>query len=366
MTAATPHADTGAAPAARKLFSRLAIVGSFEGTHVGGSLSRAATRLGIDTAIFDVGDAGGNRILRAVLWRFGDRRAPRMHGFSKSIVAGCRRSEPEILITTGAAPLTRSVLRALRAMGIVCVNYSTDDPWNRVLRASWYLRALPEYDAIFTTRQANIGNFADIGCGEVHYLPFGYDEWLFCRRAPASDGPVPDVLFVGGADRDRVAFMTEFSRIGPRVALVGGYWERFPAMRPYALGQRPPETLCALTAAAKINLCLVRRANRDGHVMRSFEIAALGGCMLVEDTVEHRGIFGPDGEAVIYFRTAREAAERARSLLAAPAERARLSKAVRTRILRGAHTYQDRLGSILTAAARIRQSRNAPSRSAGR
>jgi spore maturation protein CgeB len=248
-------------------------------------------------------------------------------------------------------------------MGIVCVNYSTDDPWNPALRASWHLRVLPQYDAIFTTRRANIGSFADIGCGEVHYLPFGYDEWLFCHRVRALDGPAPDVLFVGGADRERVAFMSEFMRTEPRVALVGGYWDRFPAMRPYATGLRTPEALCALTAAAKVNLCLVRRANRDGHVMRSFEIAAVGGCMLAEDTDEHRELFGPDGEAVVYFSTPGEAAERARLLLADPAERARLSAAVRARISHGAHTYRDRLISILEAAPRISRACREPSQS---
>jgi spore maturation protein CgeB len=288
-----------------------------------------------------------------------------MHRFVQSVVNGCRQSEPEILIATGSAPLTSSALRTLRAMGIVCVNYSTDDPWNSVLRASWHLRALPEYDAIFTTRQANIGNLSDIGCAEVHYLPFGYDEWQFYRQARSFDGPAPDVLFVGGADRDRVAFMREFMRTGLRIALVGGYWERIPGMRPYALGQLAPEVLCTLTVTAKVNLCLVRRANRDGHVMRSFEIAAVGGCMLAEETAEHREIFGSDGEAVVYFRTAREAAERARSLLADPAERARLSAVVRARISRGAHTYRDRLISILQAATRFRQLRSQPGQSAG-
>jgi spore maturation protein CgeB len=345
----------------RKLYGRLAIVGFFGGTHVGGSLWRAAMQLGIDTRKFDVSDAErGTRILRAALWHFCDRRSPGMRRFAESVVAGCRCSEPEILIATGAAPLTRSALRRLRALGIVCVNYSTDDPWNPVLRASWHLRALPEYNLVFTTRRANSANFADIGCGEVHYLPFGYDEWLFGPHTESFDRPAPEVLFVGGADRDRAAFMSEFLRTGPRVTLVGGYWERFPATRPYTLGRRAPEDLRRLTAAARVNLCLVRRANRDGHVMRSFEIAAVGGCMLAEDTTEHREFFGPDGEAVLYFRTAREAAERACALLAHPAERARLSDSVRGRISRGRHTYRDRMLSILDVAARMRQPRNEP------
>jgi spore maturation protein CgeB len=85
--------------------------------------------------------------------------------------------------------------------------------------------------------------------------------------------------------------------------------------------------------------------------MRSFEIAALGGCMLAEDTAEHREIFGPEGKAVFYFRSPREAAERTRALLADPTERTRLSAAIRRRIVsRGANTYRDRLLRMLELA----------------
>ena len=145
-----------------------------------------------------------------------------------------------------------------------------------------------------------------------------------------------------------------FMKAGPPVALVGGYWDRFSATRQHALGHKPPETVRDWTAA-KVNLCLVRRANRDGHVMRSFEIAAVGGCMLAEDTDEHREIFGPDGEAVLYFRTPEEAGARARALVANPTERARLSASIRTRIVAGRHTYRERLASMLDATAELRR-----------
>jgi spore maturation protein CgeB len=99
---------------------------------------------------------------------------------------------------------------------------------------------------------------------------------------------------------------------------------------------------------------LVRRANRDGHVMRSFEIAAIGGCMLVEDTDEHRAIFGSDGEAVRFFSTPQEAAARAKFLLADPSERTRLAAAVRARITGAPHTFRDRLITMLEAGMALR------------
>ena len=348
MTGVPEVAATGNADARHR--RRLAIVGAFDGTHVGASLGRAAVRRHMTLTRFDTAGAmRATRLRRAALWHFAGHRPARLAAFSAEVVAGCAETPPSLLIATGTAPLTRPALRRLRDIGVVCVNYSTDDPWNKAMRASWHLRALPEYDAVFSTRSANLDCFRKIGCADVRYLPFGYDEELF---APPEPHPPPsyDVLFVGGADPDRISFMTRFLRSGLSVALVGGYWQNCPATRPFALGFQPPGTVARLTAASRINLCLVRRANRDGHVMRSFEIAALGGVMLAEDTAEHRQIFGPDGEAVAYFRMPEDAAHRARALLADEAERARLSAAVRQRIVAGGHTYRDRLDAILAAA----------------
>ena len=355
MTLPADTAGTGGAVARRD--GGLAIVGAYTGTHIGASLARAAALQGIVVTRFDTeGAIPARRLVRAALWHLGGHRPARLGRFSAAVVAGCEEARPALLIATGAAPLTRSALHRLRGMGIACFNYATDDPWNKTMRAPWHLRALPEYDAVFTPRSANLDCFRHIGCAAVHYLPFGYDDELFPgpadpRTAPICDGPGCDVLFVGGADRDRIAFIAQFLKSGLSVALVGGYWDRVAAMRRHALGLQPPEMLARLTAAARINLCLVRRANRDGHVMRSFEIAALGGCMLAEDTEEHRALFGPDGEAVVYFRGPDEAAIRARALLADAAERTRLSAAVRRRVVAGRHTYRDRLGAMLAVAS---------------
>jgi spore maturation protein CgeB len=103
--------------------------------------------------------------------------------------------------------------------------------------------------------------------------------------------------------------------------------------------------------AAKVALCLVRRGNRDGNCMRTFELAAMGSCMLTEDTGEHRAILGPDGEATVYFQSIPDMLAKVRWLLDHEYERQRLQAAVRARILRGNHTYRDRLHSILHLSA---------------
>ncbi len=69
--------------------------------------------------------------------------------------------------------------------------------------------------------------------------------------------------------------------------------------------------------------------------------------MLAEDTEDHREMFGSEGECVLYFRTAEEAAEKARWALDHPEERRRMAHAGRQRLLAGPNRYTDRLESIM-------------------
>jgi spore maturation protein CgeB len=81
--------------------------------------------------------------------------------------------------------------------------------------------------------------------------------------------------------------------------------------------------------------------------MRTFEIPAMSGCMLAENTEEHREIFGEDGSSVLYFQDIGEMLEKTRWLLDHPEERRRLAEAAHRLITRGRHTYGDRLLQML-------------------
>lgn len=329
------------------------IVGQQSHTHVGGSLHRAAARLGLRSRFIDMGEAESPyRLVNSLYWRLAQKLPARVAAFEARLLAECRADPPALLVATGRPPLRRAALAQLAALGVPTLNYSTDDPWNPAHRADWHLAALPGFAVVGTPRTANLPEFRALGCRAVHHLPFGYDEGLLDVAMPTDFAAPPAVLFVGGADPDRHAFFDAWQAAdGPRPALVGGYWKDTPRFRDRAYGGRPPAELVWLTRHAALSLILVRRANRDGHVMRSFEAAAAGGCLLVEDTAEHRAIFGPDGEAVRYFSDPAHGVAVCRDLLAAPAtERERLRQAVQRRIVAGAHTYGDRLRQMLALA----------------
>jgi spore maturation protein CgeB len=230
------------------------------------------------------------------------------------------------------------------------MNYLTDDPWNPAHCAQWFLKAVPYYEHIFTPRRANIKDLERAGARAVSFLPFAYSQDIHVpdsSSVPDSESAV-DVIFVGGGDGDRVPYFSGLASAGFRLALYGGFWDRYRETRRWARGFLPAREVNVAVAKAKIAVCLVRRANRDGHCMRTFEIPAMRGCMLAEDTGEHREIFGAEGRAVQYFRTIPELVEKSRWLIDRPAERQRLAQAGHQLITTAGHTYQDRLTAMVS------------------
>jgi spore maturation protein CgeB len=195
-----------------------------------------------------------------------------------------------------------------------------------------------------------MGDLRTAGVLAVSYLAFGYDPDLHFEEPSGGESPAThDIIFAGGGDRDRVPLIAALIRAGFRVALYGSLWDRYPETRGCTRGQADFPALRRAHADARVALCLVRRANRDGHSMRTFEVAAMGSCVLAEYTDEHREILGEDGDAVVYFRSQAEMLDRLRWLLDHPEERRRLRAAVRARITSGRNTYRDRLETMLAA-----------------
>jgi spore maturation protein CgeB len=331
---------------------KLLLVANTGPEHLGGYFYQAAVAMGIETEVHDIRLASeGPRWAVAASWRLG-RRPLRLRRYGESLVERCAQFRPRIVLSTGIAPVSRDALLAIRKMGISALNYLTDDPWNPGRHAPWFFKALRHYDHVFSPRRANLEDLKRHGCPAVSYLPFAYSEEIHQMHSgngcPAADASQPDIVFVGGGDADRVPFMAALIEANFDLRLYGGYWEHFPETRRNACGHITPQEAPRATASAKIALCLVRRANRDGHCMRSFEIPAVGGCMLAESTPEHRDIFGEDGEAVLYFQDIPELIRKARWLLERPAERQRLAEAAHRRITAsGQNTYRDRLRSML-------------------
>jgi spore maturation protein CgeB len=332
------------------MHARLLIVGGVGLTQVGEALLLGAKTLGYQATQIDTAAASqGPRVLRALSWRLFGHRPLRLQSFSKAVERQCMALKPQLMITTGPAPVVAESLKRLTAMGVRSANYSTDDPYSKVSGASHYRAALPHYDYMFTPRIANMAELQR-DCKNVSYLPFGYDP-RYCHDAE----PTPEtaaqlhseVLIVGGGDDDRAPIAKAVLRAGHKLAIYGAYWQPYRELRDAIRGHVNPETLRLATRSAEIVLGLVRRVNRDGHVMRSIEAAASGGCLLLEDTEEHRTIFGSEWQNAAYFHNEASMLEKIAKLKSDPSLRAQMQASVVRLIHSKPHRYQDRLETMV-------------------
>jgi len=131
------------------------------------------------------------------------------------------------------------------------------------------------------------------------------------------------------------------------------------ALRQYARGLVWGRDYRLAVGGAKIAVNLVRHANRDDHVMRTFEIPACGGFMLTERSSTHEELFHEDHEAG-FFSSPDELVDKVGSYLAHHEERAMIAAAGHRKITQGRHTYGDRLAEIIEAAQTVRGSQKLP------
>lgn len=331
---------------------RIILVANPSEDHIGAHLLFGAKALGAHATIADVRSAfEGSRWRQQLSWHLLGHRPIRLNEFVQHVLWICENDRPELLIATGIAPLTADALKKIKCMGIKCINYLTDDPWNPANAARHFWKAMLEYDAIFSPRRANMEDLVRYGCKEVVYLPFAYSPVLHFTEKLISDEDQAkfacDVSFIGGADADRFPYIYAIAKAGIDLKLYGGYWQRYAEVRRYYRGFVLQSDLRKAVAGSKVSLCMVRRANRDGHAMRSYEFPSMGACMLVENTDEHRELYGQDGDAVCYFKNIREMLEKLRWLLSHEEERSRMANTVREIITEGSNTYTDRLTFIL-------------------
>lgn len=332
--------------------AKLLLIGNFGITHIGRNLLLAAQQLKIEIQTSDINQAfGGPKWIQKLNWWLRGHRPPHLEEFSRKVVRICQEFKPKQMLVTGLAPIEATSLQSIGKLGIQRLVYLTDNPWNPAHRAPWFMKALPFYDQVFSVRRSNIEELRQIGCQQVSYLPFAYAPEIHYLESPVNEEEKNrfnfDIVFIGGADRNRVPYLSALIRQGFKLGLYGNYWDRFKETSAHANGSADPQTMRLAVGGAKVALCLVRQGNRDGNSMRTFEIPAIGACMLTEDTNEHREIFGEEGKAVIYFSSISEMIEKFRWLLNHESERKRLSVSAHQLIVNGRNTYQDRLANML-------------------
>jgi spore maturation protein CgeB len=272
------------------------------------------------------------------------------------LVEHAERVRPDLILICKGANISPDSLRAIkRDSTALLVNFATDDPFNPINSTHDLIESIPLYDLYACTKRRIMADVQRAGCPNVIHVPFGYKPRVHFPEQPATneeaDRFASDLLFIGGGDPDRFPYIRTLVRDFPKIRLhlYGGYWDRDPVLARYHRGFVRGRELRLALNGTKIALNPVRRANRDGHVMRTFEIPACGAFMLAERTQEHLEFFVEDKEAA-FFESVDELLQKVRYYLGCETERRRIAEAGRARVVSGRHSYKDRLLEIIKAA----------------
>ena len=286
------------------------------------------------------------RLRGKVFYRLADRRSWEWWGFQRKLVALIEQQTPRLVLVTGILPLAPRVFDAIRASGGRIVNYLTDDPWNPIHRRRCFLRNLRDYDHIFSTKEALRPQLEAAGTPSTSWLPFAYDPELHHPIDLIEPEPA-DVLFVGTGATERLPWLEALADLpGLRRRIHGNSWEGLSTpgweKGPAVVG----EDYCRAIGSARIVLGLLREANGDLSTDRSYEIGAIGGCGLYQDTSEHRTLL-EDYPDTGFFKDPSELRARVQTLLSDPELQQRLRQAGAVALRKAEQTYGARLRTIL-------------------
>ena len=287
------------------------------------------------------------RLRGKLFYRLADRRSWEWWEFQRQLKEQVQVMQPTLMLVTGILPLETAIFKRIKEGGGRVVNYLTDDPWNPIHRRRSFLRNLCHYDHIFSTKKALCRSLEKAGTPSTSWLPFAYDPALHHPPLERSKNQAADVLFVGTGAVERLPWLEALKDLpGVRRRIHGNNWRGLHAtgwdLQPAVTG----EAYCEEVHSAGIVLGLLRQANGDLSTDRSYEIGAIGGCGLYQDSSEHRALL-PHYPDEGFFSTPTQLRERVQHLLENPDLRQRLRELGDQALSKPEHTYAARLQTMI-------------------
>jgi spore maturation protein CgeB len=286
---------------------------------------------------------------------------PNYNNINESIISAVRKFRPDIVFVVKGNSIYPWTLRKIKKINcnIKLVSWSLDDMYAMHNRSLYYSYGLKFYDHVFTTKSYNISELALIGAKDVHFLYQAYSTWKHLNKdINAIRVPKRDVSFIGHAEKERFNSILHLAKHGIKVNIAGGGgWNK----KTYTTAHKNisfqhqdlhGQDYCDFIAESKINLCFLRKINRDLHTSRSIEIPASGGFMIAERTNEHETLFEDKKEAV-YFNDNDDLLKNIQYYLSDKneKERYRILKNGHQRCLINNYSYEDMVERILSVVA---------------
>jgi spore maturation protein CgeB len=252
-------------------------------------------------------------------------------------------------------PETLNQVRKL-APQIKIIFNSEDDMFGKHNQSKYFLSCLPKYDVVFTTKSYNLNleELPSLGAKKVIYVKKAYDKNTHRPVAiTSSDNNSFQSLvsFIGTYEKDRKDKLMFLAQSGIKVRVWGNGWSKYVRKHQNLVIENKPifgNEYAKAICSSKINLCFLRKINRDLQTDRSVEIPACGGFMLAENSQEHQELFEENKEAVYFdINNLNELLEKTNYYLEHEEERTSIAKAGRQRCIKSGYSHHERLTWML-------------------
>ena len=331
---------------------------SYLGSNLGAMFKRASEDLSLDFSTIDNSFSNYAPSMKQIwgkaFFKLSGKRPIEWWSFNQRIITTLLDKEPKFVLVTGIFPLSDDVFNTCLKINCKIANYLTDYPWNPHHFSKKFVSNLLKYDLVVSTKTEILSELKNYGVKNVKFLPFAYDPFLFYQPESPNLSEVgsfsTDVCFIGMGDVERIPFLEAISSLVDfnlkKLKIYGPHWDRISVNGWQRFSSIQGEDLRMAIYCSKITLGIVRKRNRDQSTMRTFEIAACGGCGIYEDTSEHREILlgYPDYG---FFSSPQDLGEKCKWLLENPVELEQMRQTGIKLIVKEDNTYAARLKKIL-------------------
>lgn len=236
---------------------------------------------------------------------------------------------------------------------IKLISCSEDDMYSIHNRSLFYQWGLCYYDVVFTTKVYNLSELKLLGAKRTELFLDAYNENIHHPMILSEEEKIKfscDVSCIGAFEEDRAMKMLDLARRGIKIVVWGNGWGSWVNKHPNLIVKNEhlfKEDYAKAISGSKINLCFLRKINRDEVTSRSVEIPACGGFMAAERTKRHLDFF-QEGEEVVFFDNNDELYNLIKKYLSNDEARKKIAEAGRKRCIKSGYNYKTQLQKMLS------------------
>ncbi len=248
-------------------------------------------------------------------------------------------------------PTTLKFIKKI-APSVKLISCSEDDMFAKHNRTLFYDWGLSYYDVVFTTKVYNLEELKLLGAKKTELFLDSYNKELHRPMELSEEDKERfscDVSAIGAFEEDRAIKMLDLAKSGIKIVIWGNGWGSWVNKHPNLIVKNEhlfKDDYTKVINATKINLCFLRKINRDEVTSRSVEIPACGGFMIAEKTKRHLEFF-KDGEEAVFFESQDELYNLIEKYLADDSARKKIAEAGRQRCLKSGYDMETQLTEII-------------------